>query len=259
MLSTQIRTSCAVLLSAALLLGCRGNREDTEMPADTLQAGAHAALSDGEVVHAVLTATEIGAANASQARTAAEHVDVERFAQVLYADQNALQQAFTEVAQAAGVQTQENQVSQELRTVGQRLTERVQNLSGRAFDDAFLQGGIEFYQALLDAIDSRLLASVRSDELRGTLRDARPTFEAHLQRALQLRSQLAYSPEAQQQPVAAGAAQPPAAQPAAGGQPPTVQPPAQGTPPVVEPPPPPRPPLRDTIVMRPPPDTLRIR
>jgi putative membrane protein len=258
MFSTQIRTPCALLLGAALLLGCRGNREDMEMPADTLQAGAHAALSDGEVVHAVLTATEIGAASASQARTAAEHVDVERFAQVLHADQTALQQAFTEVAQAAGVQTQENQVSQELRTVGQRLSERVQNLSGRAYDDAFLQGGIEFYQALLDAVDSRLLASARSDELRGTLRDARPTFEAHLQRALQLRSQLAYSPEAQQ-PGAAGAAPPPAAQPAAGGQPPTVQPPAQGTPPVVEPPPPPRPPLRDTIVMRPPPDTLRIR
>jgi putative membrane protein len=245
MVPNRSMLAVGALCCAVLLGGCRrGGDDDVAVPDDTLQAGAQVALSDGEVVQAVLVAAEVGGATAAQASATAQHADVERFAQVLRADQTALQQAFAELAGRGGVQPVESEVSQELRTVGERVSQRMQNLSGRAFDDAFLQGEIEFYQTLVDALDSRLLASARNDELRGMLRDARPTYEAHLQRAMQLRSLLAHAPEAQQQ-TGTGATMP--------GQTP---PPAQGTtpPPPAQPPPPVR---QDTLQVRR--DTLQVR
>ena len=230
MFPTPSRLLAGALCGVVIFAGCnRGDNADIELPADTVQAGGQAALSDGEVMHAVLTAAEVGGATAAQGQAAAQHADVERFAQVLRADQAALQQAFAELAGRNDFAPAESEVSQELRAVAERVTERARGATGAAVDEAFLQGEIEFYQALVDAVDSRLLASVRSDELRGMLRDARPTWEAHLQRAVQLRSQLAYAP-ALTEPATRGATQ------------------SAATPPASAPPATPPPPVRDTTV-----------
>jgi putative membrane protein len=227
MAATRTLFLIGALGGALVAAACgRGNDADDALLADTLRTGAADALTDGEVLHVVLSAADAGAATAERGRVAAQHVDVERFAEVVRADQASLRQAFADLGQRGGIAPAESELSRELRVVADRAGGRVGGLSGDAFDQAFLQGEIEFYQAFVDALDSRLLGSARNDELRGMLRDARPTYEAHLQRAIQLRSQLAHAPPpaAPASPPAGGAAPRPAA-------PPPVTPPPDTTPP----------------------------
>jgi putative membrane protein len=222
-----------VLFVLGALGACRGDREPDAMPADTLQVGAQPMLSEAELLHALIVGSEAGTAYADRGTAAAEHVDVETFAQVVRADHAALRENYAELANRSGVSPTDNAVSRDLRAASQRGSERLDGLAGPAFDEAFLQSTIEFYQVLLDAIDSRLLASAREQQLRTTLRNARPTYEAHLQRALQLRAERRAARDRE------AAAPPPQPRPA--------PPPTTPAPPTPPPPPDTLPVVRDTI------------
>jgi predicted outer membrane protein len=221
-------------LAGALLGACRGDRA-AEPPPEPPPAGP-AQLTDAQVVHALLAATELGQAAANRGQFAAQHVDVETFAHVVQADHAALNEAFGELAAALNLQPADNEVSQELR---QRANEAAASVTASApeqFDRAYVQAELDFYLTLVDAFDNRLLPATRNAELREYMRAAKPTLEAHLQRAAQLRAEL-------ERPAAA-ATPPPAAQ----TRPPAPPPPDTAAPPPVRdttaPPPPVR---RDTI------------
>jgi putative membrane protein len=227
-----VKPSILLILLLAVPLGaCRrdGRAPDEATGADTLRTGQHAVLSDAEVLHALIAATEIGAATAARAVGRAEHVDVEVYAQVMQADHSALQQEFAGLAYRIGVQPAPNEVSQRLQQEGNQKLARMENLEGLEFDRAYVGGGVEFYQALVEAYDARLLPSAREPQLREVMRAAKPTLEAHLQRAAQLRAQLEGV-----QPLTPGtdpAALPPPGQPA----PPAAQPQPQPQPPAAPP------------------------
>jgi putative membrane protein len=223
-----VRTKLLVIGLLGTLLGaCRGDRAAERVAAiDTLRVGQHAVLSDAQVFHTLIAATEIGASAAGRAQQQSEHVDVEIFAQVLHADHTALQRAIAELASHLGVEPEANEVSQELQAQGNQMISRIESAEGLEFDRGFVQGSIEFYQSLIEAYDNRLLPSARDEQLREVMRAAKPTLEAHLQRAAQLRAELeTVQPEPAVQPEPP-AVQPPPAQPPAGqpAQPPQPQP-----------------------------------
>ncbi|HEY1534129.1 MAG TPA: DUF4142 domain-containing protein, partial [Polyangiaceae bacterium] len=52
--------------------------------------------------------------------------------------------------------------------------------TGSAFDAAYMSAQVEQHQKLLDTINSDLLPSVKSTELKAYLDDIKPTVESHL-------------------------------------------------------------------------------
>jgi putative membrane protein len=244
----------------ALLGACRGEPPAAEAPAaDTLRTGEHAALSDAEVLHALIAATEIGAATAARALEQAQHIDVEMYSHVVRADHSALQREFASLAANLGLQPAENEVSRHLQIEGTQALARIDNVEPEAFDRAFVDAEIQFYQTFVDTYDARLMPSARQPQLRDVMRAAKPTFEAHLQRAAQLRAQLAGVQPGETAPGTApqpGQPQPPAAAQAGQAPPAAPQPaPQQPAPPPAPPDTTPRPVPPDTTPRPAPPDT----
>jgi putative membrane protein len=187
-----------------VLGGCpRAERaDDPSVPADTLQvAPPPRALSDAEVLHTLIGATEMVAAATARAEAAAEHVDVEVYAHVVNMDHAALQRAFVDLAASRAVEPTPNEVTRGLQEISNRVAAQLDDLEGSAFDRTFIEGEVAFHEAFIDAFDNRLVPSAREAYLRDLLRASRPTFEAHLQRAVQLRVELTDRTAADQEPA----------------------------------------------------------
>jgi putative membrane protein len=61
---------------------------------------------------------------------------------------------------------------------------------GKAFDRAFLEHEVAFHKAVIDAVTTTLLPSLKNEEARALVTKVAPAFQAHLIRAEQLERQL---------------------------------------------------------------------
>ncbi len=56
----------------------------------------------------------------------------------------------------------------------------LQSAQGKAFDRAFLQHEIAFHKAVIDAIDTTLLPSLKNEEVKSLVKKVEPAFNAHM-------------------------------------------------------------------------------
>ncbi|HEX8832289.1 MAG TPA: DUF4142 domain-containing protein [Longimicrobium sp.] len=68
--------------------------------------------------------------------------------------------------------------------------QRLQALSGRPFDQAYIRGQVEMHQYALSSVDHILAQNAVSSEMRGMLTTMRAAIAMHLQMAQQMHSQL---------------------------------------------------------------------
>jgi putative membrane protein len=61
-------------------------------------------------------------------------------------------------------------------------------LSGKEFDKAFLEYEVEFHRSVIDAVGSTLMPAIRNAELKALVEKVAPNFEAHRAKAAHLRS-----------------------------------------------------------------------
>jgi putative membrane protein len=68
---------------------------------------------------------------------------------------------------------------------------RLRSLQGADFDRAFLQQEAAFHQAVIDAVTTTLLPSIRNSELKALVEKVAPAFQAHLKMAQELEKKIA--------------------------------------------------------------------
>jgi putative membrane protein len=56
----------------------------------------------------------------------------------------------------------------------------LESAHGKAFDRAFLQHEVAFHKAVIDAINSTLLPSLKNDEAKSLVKQVAPAFNAHM-------------------------------------------------------------------------------
>lgn len=56
----------------------------------------------------------------------------------------------------------------------------LESAHGKAFDRAFLQHEVAFHKAVIDAIDTTLLPSLKNEEVKSLVRKVEPAFNAHM-------------------------------------------------------------------------------
>jgi putative membrane protein len=61
---------------------------------------------------------------------------------------------------------------------------------GAEFDRAFLEHEVAFHQAVIDALQTRLLPAIQNEELKALVVKVAPAFQAHMLAAQQLEKQL---------------------------------------------------------------------
>jgi putative membrane protein len=175
-----------------LLAGCRGIAPRASTPAPTSATSARAdRISDEHVAGIALMAgnVEIGYALLAPARAA--DADVKAYAARMHTDHTSLNAALTDLLAVLDVEAQDDPAGIAIRDASNPGRARLRDLSGRAFDVAYVDLDVQSHRELLDVIDRVLRPSVERRELRDYLASLRPAVAAHLAHAEQLRATLA--------------------------------------------------------------------
>jgi putative membrane protein len=66
----------------------------------------------------------------------------------------------------------------------------LEELSGTAFDRAYVEHEVQYHQAVLDARDKTLIPGAQNADLRALLQKVRPVIAAHLERAQRVQGEI---------------------------------------------------------------------
>jgi putative membrane protein len=185
-----------VVLVAA---GCGGGEEGAEtaesadsLTMDTAAAAPSApAMSDAEIA-AILAASDTAEIQPSElAGQKAQSAGVKEFAQRMVTDHGMLSDSLRAMAQQQGITPAPNSVSQQIQSQTQTTLQRLQGLSGAAFDSAYVQAMADSHQMALTTIDSQLLPAAQNPQLRASLEQkVRPAVAMHLEQIQQIQGSL---------------------------------------------------------------------
>jgi putative membrane protein len=165
-------------------------------PADTTPAAAPApapaapAINDAQIAHIVVTADAIDSTAGALAAQKGSAKDVKDFGKMMVTDHGAVNKQAVALATKLGVTPEDNDVSRQLQTGADANTAKLQGLTGKDFDKAYIDNEVAYHQAVADALTQKLIPGAQNVELKALLEKSLPAFAAHLDRAKQIQASL---------------------------------------------------------------------
>ncbi len=150
-----------------------------------------AAPTDPQIAAIVVTANQVDIDAGKLAESKAQSADVKAFAERMVTDHTAVNKSAKQLVQKLQVTPEPNATSESLQKGGDQNLATLKKLSGAAFDKAYIDHEVTYHEAVLNALDKTLIPSAQNPELKALLVKVRPAFQAHLEHAQQIRSQLA--------------------------------------------------------------------
>jgi putative membrane protein len=147
-------------------------------------------LSDSRIAHLVETAREIDLARADMALSKATNSEIKSFAQQIKRDHSTEKAEALESFSQQGVKPEENELSQSLSEVGAERSKELEELSGSAFDKAYLQNEIAYNVFIIGVLEVTALPSIKNPVLKRLIEARLGTFKAHMKDAETLLSNL---------------------------------------------------------------------
>ncbi|SRR6266851_2492516 len=136
-------------------------------------------LDDSQIVQYVLSVNkaEMQAANAAQSRLSGPVVW--QLAQRMNVDHAAIDEKF----RGLNLRMAERHGGAPVDPEGLRDITRLRVLNGAKLDKAYVDDEVKFHEAVIAAIEQKLMPSAKSEELKASLQDLRADAAAHLQQA----------------------------------------------------------------------------
>ncbi len=153
-------------------------------------AQASSGPSDAVIAHIAVTANAIDVAMAQLALTKDASQDVAGFAKTMIGDHTAVNKRAAALAGRLKLTPEDNAVSQSLQKGAAEARQKLEGLSGGAFERAYMDREVAYHQAVLDALNKTLIPNADNAELKELLQDAARAVEAHLGRAKVIRERL---------------------------------------------------------------------
>jgi putative membrane protein len=148
-------------------------------------AGSHDqdGLNDPQIAHIVVTANQVDIENGQLAKKKASREDVHAYAHRMISDHTDVNKQATDLAAKLNVTPEDNPVSKSLKADGKKNLGKLKNLSGSEFDKAYIDAEIKLHQQVIDVADTKLVPSVKNEELKALLVKVRPALVSHLEHA----------------------------------------------------------------------------
>lgn len=146
--------------------------------------------TDPQIAAVVVTANQVDIDAGKLAQSTSQSKDVQAFAQRMVTDHTGVNKSATELVTKLHVTPESNATSKSLQQGGDKNIAALKQLSGGAFDRAYVDHEVTYHQAVLDAIDSTLIPSAQNAELKALLVKVRPAFVSHMEHAKQLQATL---------------------------------------------------------------------
>ena len=187
--------AAAVAAFSMITLGACAKQEAP--PADTTPAVAPApapaaapAITDAQIAHIVVNADAIDSAAGALAAQKGSSKDVKDFGKMMVTDHGAVNKQAVALATKLGVTPEDNDVSRQLKTGADANIAKLQGLTGKDFDKAYIDNEVAYHQAVADAMSQKLIPGAQNAELKALLEKSLPAFGAHLERAKQIQATL---------------------------------------------------------------------
>ena len=194
---TILRPLFAGSLGIAMIAACAKTDETAEQGAvqDTAAAvapapAAPAGPSDAEIAHIVVTANTIDIDVGQVAKSTSKNAQVTEFAQRMITDHTGVNEQAGALAQRLNLTPVDNATSQSLTTSANQSLANLKNLTGAAFDRAYIANEVTYHQQVLDAIDNTLIPNAQNADLKALLEQSRPAFAAHIDMAKKIQASL---------------------------------------------------------------------
>ena len=189
----RLSITAVAVLSLAAVVAC--SKPDTPA-ADTTPAAAPApppapAITDAQIAHIVVTADAIDSAAGALAVQKGSSKDVKDFGKTMVNDHGSVNKQAVDLATKLGVTPEDNDVSRQLKSGADANTAKLQGLSGKEFDKAYIDNEVAYHQAVADALTGKLIPGAQNAELKALLEKSLPAFAAHLARAKEIQGRLA--------------------------------------------------------------------
>jgi putative membrane protein len=152
------------------------------------EAQAGDALSDAQIVGIVVAADTIDIDYAKLAMSKTKDKQVKDFAQQMITDHSSVSNAVTGLAGKLNLSPEDGETSNSLKSQAQQMMQKLQALSGKEFDRAYIDNEVAYHQAVIDATKTMLVPSAQNAELKSALEGAEPLFDGHLQHAERVQS-----------------------------------------------------------------------
>lgn len=152
--------------------------------------GQAAAPTDPQIVEIVQTANRIDIEYAHIALRKATDTQVKDFAKQMVSDHTALEKSVAGLAKKLGVKPESSSTSRQLWKQARQERTKLNGLSGKAFDEAYISNEVAFHQEVIDAATKTLIPDAKNAELKSALQGAAPMLQGHLQRAQKIQQSL---------------------------------------------------------------------
>ena len=156
---------------------------------DTGSASA-ATLSDEQILQVVHVANLGEVELAKLAQQKAKHAKAKAFAAMMVKDHKDAVAKGNDLAKKNNLSLSDSPISTTLKADSDRAIEDLKTQAGAEFDRAYMDAQVKAHQAVLDAIDTKLLPSAKNAELKTMLEAMRPKIEAHLKQAQDIQKAL---------------------------------------------------------------------
>lgn len=147
-------------------------------------------LTDANIAAIVLAANTIDIQNAQLALKTSGEASVKDFAQMMVTDHTSVNDKAKALAGKLSLKPVQNATSRGLVKSMNAKRAEMAALHGAAFDKAYMDNEVSYHQAVLDLLDQKLVPSAKNAELKDLLTSVRPAFEAHLNKAKEVRGAL---------------------------------------------------------------------
>ena len=141
------------------------------------------AVNDAQIAQIVVTANSIDIENGKIALLNSKTASVDEFANLMIKDHTAVNNNATALVTRLGVKPEASDTSKSLQSAADTEQAKLRGLHGHDFDKAYLENEVAYHKQVIDALDKTLIPNVQNAELKKTLVDVRPAFEAHLDHA----------------------------------------------------------------------------
>jgi putative membrane protein len=145
-------------------------------------------LKDSHVAALLLASNNTDMSYARLVPSRAQRDDVKQFAERMLTDHTVVNGAITDLLRKLDLAAEEHSMSLDMRDESANKIDIMRELSGFAFDSAYMQNEIAYHQRFLATLDNVMLPSARNGEIRNLLTSVRPAVAAHLAHAEQTRA-----------------------------------------------------------------------
>lgn len=174
MVRTQVYIAAVIFTVAVLITGSK---------ITNTAAAAATEMTDANIAAIVSVAGNLDIAYGKIAMSKSKNKTVREFAERMIADHSAVQKSAEDLLGKLGVTPEDDDTSRALAANGINIKAKLNELSGDAFDQYYIDNEVEYHALVVNATEKILIPNAKNAELKSTLQSVLPLFVRHLEHA----------------------------------------------------------------------------